>query len=356
MGKQLLYTILPAKYDLLLFGNSITDYIFALAILILFLAVFKIFQLIILRRLKKLAEKTKTDVDDILIEATQSLKPPFYYLISLYFVLPFLTIKASALEIIKGILLVLIIYQVIKAILIVVDYIFEKLSQGKKADGGVQTAYSYLGTFAKIAIWTFGLLLILSNLGVNVNSLLAGLGIGGIAFAFAIKGILADLFASFVIFFDKPFVLGDNIQIGDTRGKVLKIGIKTTRILSPQGEEIVISNQELTSAQLHNHQTLEERKGAFSFGVVYETPTEKLKQISEWVKEIISGMDKTRFGRAHFNRFDESALNFDVIYFMETNDYGKYMDTQQAINLQILEKFAEQGIEMAYPTRVVYNK
>ena len=345
-----------ASWNIELWGNSIFEYSVAIGVFLLFLVIFKIFQVIILKKLKKISEKTTSDIDDILIEAVQSLKPPFYYFMSLYLILPFLTIKESVLGVIKGLLLILIVYQLIKSILILVDYIFEKLANKEGNDGGEKMAYSYLGTFAKILIWGIGLLMILSNLGVDVTTLVAGLGIGGVAFAFALKNILGDLFASFVIFFDKPFVLGDNIEVGAVRGKVTKIGIKTTRIQSVQGEEVVMSNQDLTSKELHNYQKLEERKVTFSFGVTYETPPIKLRKISGWIKEIIKAIKETRFDRAHFNRFDDSALNFDVVYYMETDDYKKYMDAQQRINLNILEKFKKEGIEMAYPTQVHYQK
>jgi small-conductance mechanosensitive channel len=344
-----------ASWNITLLGNSALDYLITLGALILFLIVFKVFQLVILNRLKKLAKTTKTDIDDILIEAVRSLKPPFYYFLSIYFVLPFLEIKESVLEIISGILIVLIVYQVIKAILILVDYVFEKISN-KKEDVGTKLAFSYLGIFAKVLIWSFGLLLILSNLGIDITSLVAGLGIGGIAFAFAMKNILGDLFSSFAIFFDKPFLPGDFIRVGDQSGTVKKIGIKTTRVQAFQGEEIVFSNQELTSTQIHNFKKLKERKINFSFGVVYETPLKQIKEIPKTVKGIISEISEARFDRAHFNRFDDSALNFDVVYFVETDDYKKYMDIQQRINIEIMEVFEKEGIEMAYPTQVVYQK
>lgn len=344
-----------ARWNIVFLGNTLLEYLTALGLFVLFLIIFRIFQKLILNRLKKIARKTKTDVDDVLIEAIQSLKPPFYYFVSIYFILPFLNISAGILGFVKGLLVVLIMYQIIKSLQIVIDYVFEKLTS-KKEDKGTKLAFSYLGKFVKIGVWVLGLLLVLSNLGVNVNSLLAGLGIGGVAFAFAFKNILGDLFASFVIFFDKPFLPGDFIMMGDTKGTIQKIGIKTTRLRAPTGEEIIVANQALTSAKLYNYKNLEERKATFSFGVTYETSAEKLKEIPQMVADIISGMKKTRFERAHFNRFDDSALNFDVLYYMTVRDYAKYLDTQQAINIKILEKFEKEGIEMAYPTRVVYSK
>ncbi len=355
MLKQLLYKVFPAKWDIELLGNFISDYIIAIGLFILFCVVFRIFQKIILKRLEKLAGKTDTDIDDVLIEAVRSLTPPFYYFVSFYLILPFLTMSAGVLSFVKGLLLILIAYQIIKSLQIVIDYIFEKMT-AKKDDEGAKLAFSYLGKFVKIAVWIFGVLLVLSNLGVNVNSLMAGLGIGGVAFAFAFKNILGDLFASFVIFFDKPFLPGDFIMAGDIKGTIQKIGIKTTRLKAPTGEEIIVANQALTSAKLFNYKDLEERKATFSFGVTYETPAEKLKEIPKMVADIISKAGDTRFERTHFNRFDDSALNFDVLYYMTVRDYAKYLDTQQKINIKILEKFEKEGIEMAYPTRVVYNK
>ncbi len=344
-----------ASWNIVLLGNTVLDYLITLGALVLFLIIFKIFQFVILNRLKKLSQTTKTDIDDILLEAVQSLRPPFYYFLSIYFALPFLEIKESVLGIISNILIVLIVYQVIKAILVLVDYVFKKITE-KKNDVGTKLAFSYLSGFAKIMIWSFGLLLVLSNLGINITSLVAGLGIGGIAFAFAMKNILGDLFSSFAIFFDKPFLPGDFIKVGDKSGTVKKIGIKTTRIQASQGEEIIFSNQELTSSQVHNFKKMKERKISFSFGVVYETSLKKIKKIPKIVKEIIVGIDKARFDRAHFNRFDDSALNFDVVYFVESDGYKTYMDIQQKINLKILEVFEKEKIEMAYPTRVVYQK
>ena len=345
-----------ASWNIEVWGNSVLEYSIALGVFVFFLIFFRVFQIIILKRLKKISKTTETDIDDILIEAVQSLKPPFYYFLSLYLILPFLDIKESVFAVIKGLLLILIIYQVIKAILVLVDYIFQKLANKEGNDGGEIMAYSYIGTFVKIMVWAFGLMMLLSNLGVDVTTLVAGLGIGGVAFAFALKGILGDLFSSFVIFFDKPFLIGDFIEIGGVKGTVSKIGIKTTRITASAGEEIVMPNQDLTSGELHNYQKLEERKAAFSFGVTYETPLAKLKQISGWVQEIIEGQELARFSRAHFSRFDDSALNFDIVYYMESDDYTKFMDTQERINLAILEKFEKEAVDMAYPTQVLYQK
>ena len=184
--------------------------------------------------------------------------------------------------------------------------------------------------------------------------MIAGLGIGGIAIAFALQGILGDLFSSFAIFFDKPFEIGDFIKIGDKSGTVRKIGIKTTRLKSTDGDEIVISNQELTGAVLHNYKKTEERRNVLSLGVTYNTPTDKLKMIPVILKKVIDDAENIRFDRAHFKSFGDFALGFEAVYYVKSGNYTQHMDAQQIVNFAIKEGFDKEGIEIAFPTQTVY--
>ncbi len=205
-----------------------------------------------------------------------------------------------------------------------------------------------------VVLWSLGLLLILSNLGVNVVSLVAGLGIGGIAIALAAQNILSDFFSSYSITLDQPFKEGDFIVVGQHMGVVKKIGIKTTRLQALQGEEIVIPNQELTTTRVQNFKRMRERRIVFGFGVTYDTSPEQLREIPEAVRAIIEAEEHTRFDRAHFVRFGESGLEFEVVYYINRSEYDLYMNAQQAINLAIMERFAAQGIAFAFPTRTVH--
>ncbi|MFC1623643.1 mechanosensitive ion channel family protein, partial [Patescibacteria group bacterium] len=319
------------------------------------LLVFKVFQFYILRRLKKVAERTKTDADDTLISVVQSLRPRFYYFLAFYLATYSIVLSDLVKNIIEGILIILVVYQVIIASQVIIDYILEKKA-GEKEDLETKTAIKNISGLIKFVLWVLGLMLILSNLGVNITSLIAGLGVGGIAIAFAMQNILSDLFSSFAIYFDKPFKVGDFIMMGTDAGTVEKIGIKTTRIRTSQGEELVVSNQELTSARIQNFKKMEERRGVFGFGVAYETSVSKVREIPNDIKQIIESIDGVRFDRAHFKSFGESNLDFEVVYYVNTSEYGKFMDIQQEINLKIMEKFEEKGIEMAYPTRTLYMK
>ena len=213
---------------------------------------------------------------------------------------------------------------------------------------------SFMSGLLKASLWIVAALMVLSNLGVNVTGLMAGLGVGGLAIAFALQNVFADLFASFSIYLDKPFKIGDFIIVGEHTGTVEKIGIKTTRIRALQGEEIVISNQEMTSARVHNFKKLDERRISTQFGVTYDTPTETLKKIPDMIKKIVDEEKMTRFDRAHFTTFGDSALLFDLVYYIESQEYVDYLEAQQAMNFKIKEAFEGAGIDMAFPTQTIY--
>ncbi len=334
---------------------SLPEYVIAFLAFVVFVLIFKVFQNVALNRFRKLSKRTKTDIDDTLIGVLETLRPPFYIFLAFYFALSFLEINRTLDKVVDVVLITWIVYQVVVAFQVVIDYGIKKKVR-KEKEPEAKTAYRALGKLAKIILWIGAVLFILSNLGINITSLVAGLGIGGIAIAFALQNILNDLFSSFAIYFDKPFVIGDFIKVGDKAGVVEKIGIKTTRIRALQGEEIVISNRELTSTQIQNFKRMQERRVVFSFGVVYETPNRLLKRIPKIIEKIISSVEFVRFDRAHFSQFDDSALSFEVVYYVGTSVYSKYKDINEKILLSVKEKFEKEGIEMAYPTRVVYQK
>jgi len=334
-------------------GNTVGDFAITLTAFIGFLVVFKVFQVIILSRLRKLAEKTETDIDDTLVSIIKSLKPPFYSFLAFYAATFFLVLNDVFQKIIDVVLVIWIVMQIIVATQILIDYVVRKRMK-EEEDAVAENAINILGKISKAILWIIGLLFIFSNLGFNVTSLVAGLGIGGIAVALALQNILSELFSSFAIYFDKPFAPGDFIVVGDKKGVVEKIGIKTTRLKALQGEELIISNKELTSAQIQNFKKMKERRASFSFGVTYETSIEKVKKIPTVIKDLIDKEDGARFDRAHFSRFDDSALNFDVVYYVGSGDYADYMDIQQNINFKIMEIFEEMEVDMAYPTQTIY--
>jgi small-conductance mechanosensitive channel len=223
-------------------------------------------------------------------------------------------------------------------------------------DAGSVTVMSALVFVGRLVLWVIVLLLILDNVGIEVTSLVAGLGITGIAVALAVQNILGDLFASLSIVLDKPFVIGDFIVIGDHKGTVEKIGLKTTRLRSLTGEQLIFSNADLLQSRINNFKRMQERRVAFNFGILYETPIEKVEQIGEMVRELIEQESMARFDRAHFLAFGNSSLDFEVVYFVLTPDYAVYADVQQRLNLSLMRRFEAEGIEFAYPTQTLYVK
>ncbi len=340
-------------WEYTVWGNMIGGYATAAGAFFLYLIILKLIQVIILGRLRALAKRTETDIDDTLVKIVGSLRPPFYAFLAFVLAIQFLVLDPTLWTVIYAILVVWVTAQVVVAVQILIDYAVRKGVVGEE-DAMTKSATGVLKAVAKGALWVVAILMILANLGVDITSLVAGLGIGGVAVALALQNILGDLFSSFAIYFDKPFAPGDFIVVGEHLGTVEKIGIKTTRIRALQGEEIVISNKELTSARVQNYGKMQERRIAFSFGVEYGTSTKKLKEIPELVEEIIAGVGGTRFDRAHFKSFGDSALLFEVVYYVTSSDYTEYMNIQQDINTAIKDRFEKKKISMAFPTQTVY--
>jgi len=335
-------------------GNTVGEYIYAIIVFLGALLIFKILQIILFKYFHKLAQKTKTEIDDVFLEILQKIRPPFYFYLALYFALKTLKINLWLDRILSAILMVWVTYQVIVSFQVLINRVIKKRIA---KDATSEAILGLMGKILKGIIWGIGLIFILSNLGINVTSLLAGLGIGGIAIAFALQNILEDLFSSFAIFFDKPFRVGDFIVVGENyKGTVEKIGIKTTRLRSLQGEEVVISNRELTSAKIQNFGKVEERRVSIKIGVTYETPLEKLKIIPKLIEEIIKNTENVRFDRAFFVAYGDFALIFEFVYFVQSPDYVIHLKVQQEILLKLKEEFEKQGIEFAYPTQTLYLK
>jgi len=213
---------------------------------------------------------------------------------------------------------------------------------------------SLLSFLGRVVLWALILLLMLDNLGINVTALITSLGIGGIAVALAVQNILGDLFAALSIAIDKPFVIGDFIVVGDALGTVEHVGLKTTRIRSLGGEQIVFSNNDLLTSRIRNYKRMQERRAVFTVGVTYGTPAEKLEQIAPLIREAIEAQDDVRVDRAHFKNLGAFALEFEAAYYVLKPDFSFLMDVQQAINLQLVRSFAQHGIEFAFPTQPLH--
>lgn len=340
------------------YNNTGKEYLLAVLVFIGVLVVLKIFKTIVVAKLKKLAERSKTDFDDTIIEIVSNLKPPFYFLIALYLGIRSLTLPDLISQIVSILFLLSVVYEVISASQKIIEYVAYKamLKSGEEDGEANKSAIRTLSVVVKIILWSLGLVLILGNLGVDVTSLIAGLGIGGIAVALALQNVLGDIFASFSIIIDKPFQVNDFIKIGDDLGVVEKIGIKTTRIRTPDGEQLIIGNKELTNTRVQNFKRLEKRRALFTLGIIYETEKEKLEKIPKLVEAVVVQTESADFDRCHFKSFGDFSLNFEVAFYVNSQDYVEYLNAVQEINLRIFDVFNKEKIEFAYPTSVEYQK
>lgn len=304
---------------------------------------------IVIRRLRTLSERTNNHIDDVAINLAASVGLPFIGVMSL-FVATWIDDSIRVAE--TPWILVLVILAVTFQVGRFVGVLFDAAKQ--RSEGG--QVISGFKTILILLVWVAGFLFMLSTLGFDITSLVAGLGIGGIAVALALQAVLGDMFSALSIYFDKPFELGDYIVAGDKEGNVEKVGLKTTRLRSLRGEVIVIPNQELTSGQLQNFGRLKRRRVVADLGFEYDTKNKALEALKSDLPEVFKTIDGVTFDRMHFKSFGDFALIHELVYFVESDDYVAYMDAQHAVNLAIKQYCESKKLGMAYPTQVVINK
>lgn len=334
-------------------GNLVQDYLFALIAFIILTAVFKAVKYFLIPFLKNLAERTKNDIDDIAIKMIDGVNWPAYVMVAFYLSLELLAVPGIVSDLVYYALVIIASYYAVKVLYMLVDLSVGKVIKGRIKEGNIGIVRLFKKIFKGIII-VAAFLFILYSFGIDITGAAVGVGVTGIVIGFALQSVLSDIFASFSIYFDKPFREGDFIVVGDDLGVVKKIGIKTTRIQSLQGQELIISNRELTETRINNYRRMERRRVPFNIGLVYGTKPEKLRKIPEMIKEIIENIDSATFERVHFKQFGDFSLNYEIVYYVESADYNQYMDIQQEINLKIIEAFNKEGIEMAFPSQTIY--
>jgi small-conductance mechanosensitive channel len=341
--------------DYTILGNPVSEWLIAVITTALILFVAPIAKAILLKQLTKLAAASQTPWYDIAANVIQRLHFLFFFITAIFVGSLFLELPVLAHDVIEKLFLIAMLLQigalVSRAIRTWMEHHRRKQLE-KNAD--VVTMLSSVSFLLRLLLWVFLLLVALDNFGVNITALVAGLGVGGVAVALAIQNILGDIFASFSIVLDKPFVIGDFIIVGDHMGTVEYVGLKTTRVRSLSGEQLIFANQDLLSSRIRNYKRMFERRVVFSIGVLYQTAAEKLEKIPGILKTIVAAQTAVRFDRAHFKEFGAYALNFEIVYWVLSPDYNIYMDIQQAINLAIVQQFAREGIEFAYPTQTLF--
>lgn len=336
--------------------NSAEDWSFAFLAAASFMLVMDLLRRIVLRRLSGMAKRTDTLVDDFLIDVLSATRILLSAAVGIYLGLHFLTLPPAMENVVdRGFIGLLILQCGFWANRGLIFWLKYRFSLGDESDVGSRAMTRSLLTFmGRTVVWLVVLLLALDNIGINVTTLVASMGIGGIAVALAVQNILGDLFASLSIAIDKPFVIGDFIIVDDLMGTVEHVGLKTTRIRSLSGEQLIISNNDLLKSRIRNYKRMEERRIVFAVGVTYDTSAELLEQIPTLIKQAIEALPLARFDRSHFKGFGAFSLDFETVYYTLNSDYNTYMDLQQAINLQLVRTFAEHKIEFAFPTQTLH--
>lgn len=310
----------------------------------------------IVGRVKAFARHTETDIDDLVVELLEKTRLLFIFLISLWLAVRPLELSEGVDTFFHAVLYAGLFLQLGFWGMAVINYALGRYKRRQlEEDPGLATALGAMGFVARAALWVILVLTFLRTaLEVDITAFVASLGVGGIAVALALQNVFSDLLASLSIVLDKPFVIGDFVVVDDMAGTVEHVGLKTTRIRSLSGEQLVFSNSDLLSSRIRNYKRMEERRVVFEIGVIYGTPPEKVRAIPDMVKAAVESQENTRFDRSHFKAFGDFSLNFENVYFMQVPDYNAYMDTQQAINQALYERFAERGIEFAFPTQTIF--
>ncbi|HKZ36360.1 MAG TPA: mechanosensitive ion channel domain-containing protein, partial [Chryseolinea sp.] len=282
------------------YNNTVQDYLIALGVILGGLLIIAFFKKSILSRLKIWTAKTETNVDNFAVNALEKFGLPALNFVVLYIGINYLALSEKAEQVIRVAVAVIVTYFVLR--LISSTAMQGLQSYVRRQDQGEEKVKQLGGIMLilNIIIWLIGLIFLFDNLGYPVGTLIAGLGIGGIAIALAAQNILGDLFNYFVIFFDRPFEVGDFIVLDDKKGNVEYIGIKTTRVKSLNGEQLILSNSDLTKSRLHNFKRMERRRIEFSIGIKYETPLEQVREVPVIIKNIITSMEGVTIDRSHF--------------------------------------------------------
>lgn len=336
------------------YGNNLAAYLTALGIFLISIVLISVVDKIVVKRLKKWTERTETTVDDFIVRGIEKNIIPLLYFLALFVAIKSLNLDKRFERYFEVASVVIFTFFVLRSISSIIIYSLKAFVTRTGGDEHKQKQLRGISTIISFVIWTLGFVFVLDNLGFRVSAVIAGLGIGGIAIALAAQAILGDLFSYFVILFDRPFEIGDYITVADKAGTIEHVGIKTTRIRALSGEQLIVANTDLTNSRIHNFKRLEKRRIVFRIGVVYQTNSEKLKEIPEIVKNIIMSEPKAEFNRGHFASFGDFSLIFEFVYFILDREYGQFMDTQQKINLNIYEEFEKRGIQFAYPTQTLY--
>jgi len=341
--------------ELTFYGNSVTHWVVAGAIALGSFIALMVIRRVLVSRFERFATRSERQWDDAILDVLRRTRAITLLVLGILAGAQVLTLPDRTNTILETVTGMVFLFQAGLWASSLARGMLDRFRERRMtADRGAATMIAAAGFIIQCFIWSAVVLIALDNVGVDITALVAGLGVGGVAIALAVQNILGDLFGSLAIVLDKPFVLGDFIIVGDLLGTVEHIGLKTTRIRSLWGEQLIFSNADLLSSRIRNYGRMQERRVVFDLRVSFETPRDDLRKIPGIIKEAITAQEGTRFDRSHFAAYDQHAYKYESVYYVLSPDYNRYMDIQQAIYFHIHERFEELGIKVPYPTTTVY--
>ncbi len=331
-------------------GNSLLAWLIAAGAFVLVLGALALLRHLLVRRARKIASRTANGFDDLVLDVAGRTHAIFLVIVALAAASLALTLAHEVRDYIAMVLGAAFIIQLLVWGNEGIGFWVKRQARVNSGSLGTLTAVAFM---ARLMLWALMFVLLLDNFGIQVTTLIGALGVAGIAGALAAQTVLGDLFAAISIYLDKPFEVGDFIIFDDFLGTVSSVGLRSTRIASLSGEEVIVSNSDLLKSRIRNYKRMAQRRIAFQLGVAYGTPREKVERIPQIIRSAVEEQSTVRFDRAHFKGYSDSSIDFETVYYVLSPDYNLYMDIQQAINLLIMRRFEDEGIRFAHPVRVM---
>lgn len=340
-----------------LFGNALAAWLIAGAIFAVVATVLLVLRGVAARRFATLAARTATRVDDVFVDLLRQTRIYFIVILALVAASLALRLGSPAEKTIHVIAVIAVALQagvwgnaIVASLLN--GYAARRAATGEVTSAATVTAFAAL---ARIFVWLLIGVITVDNLGYRVTTLITGLGITGIAVALAVQSTLGDLFGALAIVVDKPFVIGDTIAVDDFVGTVEYIGLKTTRLKSLSGEQLIFSNSDLLKSRIRNFKRQQDRRVVFTTSVRPDTPAERVARIPTMLREIVSAQSEVRVDRSHLVAIGGASLDFETVYIVTTADYTVFANAQQAIYLELLARFAREEIALAVPVTMTID-
>ena len=337
------------------YGATVTQWLIAAGILVGVYLALAVVRTLLIRRLGKLAARTTTDWDDLAVQLVERSRWFFLLLVAGYAATRAVPIPGDIARVLRAVAVIIVLVQAGVWGNGIMGFAVEHyVRQRASGDVGMRTTIQAVGYAGRFVLWSLLVVTALQNFGVDVTALVTGLGIGGIAIALAVQNILGDLFAALAIVLDKPFVVGDSIQVDTLNGTIEHVGLKTTRIRSVNGEQIVVANSELLRSRIRNFKRMEQRRAVFHLDLAFDTPPDTLAAIPAMVRQVVESQQNVQFDRCHLLAIADTGLRFETVFIVLDAEYNRYADIQHAIHIEVLRRLREQKVQFATPARAVY--